>query len=315
MPGTYGEAWRTVRLYAPAAPTMLCREWVNVAYQQLTRSRSWAFLRSELRLTIAAARSLASVGVTLGSTTVTSAGLFLAADAGRQFAVGSFPVYTIQTVTDVNTLRLDRAYGETTAPAAAAKVFDGYATMPVDFGSFRLIADPYNQRRLAYWIHEDQLNILDPNRTSSDTGPRLLAARAFSTYTPTLGRVQYEYWPQPSSARSYPALYNRQVPKLVDGDALLGVLADAGPVLVVGALAQAARWPGTPDLKNPYFNVELARAHDATFREDVQKLSLRDDSQYPDDLQMVHWEHWPLADLAYNDQSLRSSDATVADLF
>lgn len=311
---SYGEVWRTVRLYAPAAPTMLCREWVNVAYKLLTRSRSWGFLRAELRLTISASRSL-TVGVTLGSATVTSAGLFLAADQGRQFAVGSYPVYTVQTFTDVNTLVLDRAYGETTAPAASAKVFDAYATMPADFGSFRLIVDPYNQRRLAYWIHEDQLNLLDPTRFSSDTGPRVLASRAPSTYTPTLGRIQYEYWPQPTAARSYPALYNLQADSLVDGDTLTGVLADSGQILIDGALAQAARWPGTPDLKNPYFNADLARSHDASFREGIQKLSLKDDNQYPDDLQMVHWERWPLADLAYNDQSLRATDAIVADLY
>ena len=101
----------------------------------------------------------------------------------------------------------------------------------------------------------------------------------------------------------------------MDGDILTGVLADAGQVLIDGALAQAARWPGTPDLKNPYFNLDLARSHDASFREGVQKLALKDDNQYPDDLQQVHWEQWPHADLAYNDQSLRASDATVADLF
>jgi hypothetical protein len=314
MPQTFGDVWRVTRLHCPAAPTFLAREWVNQAWKQLGASRSWGFLRGELDLTINAARTIATLTVTRGSATVTSAGLFVAADQGRQFKVANFPVYTVQTFTDVNTIVLDRVYGEPTGTTPGT-IFDGYATMPADFSSFRIIADPYNQRRLAFWITEDQLNLLDPNRLNSDTGPRCLVARAPSTYTPTLGRIQYEYWPQPTSDRNYPAIYNKQVDNLIDGDTFNGVMADGAEVLLEGALAMAAQWPGTVDARNPYFNLELARAKQASFREGVQKLALKDDTQYPEDLQTVHWERWPLADLAYHDRSLRASDATVADLY
>lgn len=315
-PQTYGDCWRTVRLYCAAAPTFLAREWVNVAWKQLAASRRWGFQRGELRLTINAARTVSPVTVTRGSATVSSAGLFLAADAGRQFRVGSqAAAYTIQTVTDVNTIVLDQAYGDASSATASASIHDGYATMPVDFGSFRLIADPYNQRRLAFWIHEDELNVLDPARQASDTGPRLLAARAPSTYTPTLGRMQYEYWPRPTADRSYPALYNKQADNLNDTDTFTGVLADGAQVLIAGALAQAAQWPGTRDQPNPYFNATLAVTKQREFLDGIQKLALRDDEIYPDDLSRIHWERWALADLAYNDQSLRATDATLADLY
>jgi hypothetical protein len=283
----FSDCWRTVRLYVPAAPTFLVREWVNVAWKQLTASRRWGFLRGELVLTIAASRAISSCVVTTGSPTVTAAGLFVAGDAGRQFQVATYPTYTIQSVTDANTIVLDRAYGEPSSAAAVALVLDAFATMPADFGSFRVIADPYNQRRLAFWITEDQLNVLDPTRMAGDTGPRVLVARAPSTYTPTLGQVQYEYWPRPTAARSYPALYNKQADTLND----------------------------TGDRPNPYFNATIARDKQLEFRQGIQSLSLRDDEQYPDDLATVHWERWPLADLAYNDQALRSTDATVADFY
>lgn len=314
MAETFGDVWRRVRLHVPAAPTFLVREWVNTAWKPLGRMRHWSFLQGELRLTIAAARSLAAVTVTNGSTSVTSAGLFLAADQGRQFRVSTFPIYTIQTFTDINTIVLDAAYGETGATAAAT-VFDGYATMPADFESFRLIADPYNQRRLAFWISADQLNILDPTREASDTGPRLLAQRPPSTYTSTLGRPQYEYWPRPTAARSYPAFYNKMAARLDDTTTFTGVLAEAADILVNGALAQAALWPGTPDKPNPYFRREIHQEKQAEFLAGIQQLSLRDDDQHPDDLATVHWERWPLADLAYNDQALRATDASVADLY
>ena len=314
MAQTYSEVWRAVKLHASAAPTFLVREWVNEAYKQLARSRSWAFLRGELALTINAARTVASVTVTRGSATVTSVGLFLAADNTRQFRIQTFPSYTIIAFVDVNTITLDRPYGEDDA-VASAEIYDGYATMPADFKSFRIIADPYNQRRLAFWITEDQLNMLDPTRQSSDTGPRLLAARSPSVHPSTLGRIQYEYWPRPTQNRSYPAIYNKQSTDWSDGQSFSGVLADAGDVVQVGALAQAAKWPGTTDKPNPYFNLALADRLEQEFLLKVQQIALDDDEHYLDDLGTVHWEHWPLADLAYNDQALRSTDASINDLY
>jgi hypothetical protein len=314
MPQTFGDAWRTVRLYVPSAPTFLVREWVNVAWKGLARSRHWSFLFGELRLTIAASRALALVTVTQGSATVTSAGLFLAADAGRQFRMTSFPAYTVQTFTDANTLQLDIPYGEASV-VAPATIYDGYATLPADFESFRLIADPYGQHRLAFWISADQLNMMDPTRQASDSGPRVLVQRPPSTYLPTLGQVQYEYWPRPTAARSYPAVYNKMGARIDDTTVFSGVLAQGAEVLIDGALAQAALWPGTPDRPSPYFNPLIAREKKAAYLDGIQHLSLRDDDQSPDDLATIHWERWPLADLAYNDQSLRATDATVADLY
>lgn len=314
MADTYGDAWRRVRLYVPAAPTFLAREWVNVSWKRLAKLRHWTFLRGETRLTTQAARTL-TVGVTTGSISVTSAGLFVAGDAGRQFRGAAFPIYTIQAVVNANTITLDQAYGEASNVGLTATIFDGFATLPADFESFRLVADPYTQRRLAYWITEDQINLLDPAWSASDGARALVARGGGSTYGPTLGAVQYTYWPRVSAARSYPAIYNKQAARVDDTTIFRGVLADGVEVLIAGALAEAALWPGTPDQPNPYFNAGTAAAQKAAFLDGVQHLSLRDDDQAPDDLATVHWEHWPLADLAFNDVSLRASDATVSDLY
>jgi hypothetical protein len=48
---TYGDVWRTVRLYCPSAPTFLAREWVNVAWKQLLAARRWGFMRGDLTVT------------------------------------------------------------------------------------------------------------------------------------------------------------------------------------------------------------------------------------------------------------------------
>lgn len=51
MAEDFGYCWRTVRLYCPAAPTFLAREWVNAAWKQLLGARRWSFMRGELTLT------------------------------------------------------------------------------------------------------------------------------------------------------------------------------------------------------------------------------------------------------------------------
>src|SRR3990167_756395 len=143
MAQSFSEVVRTVRLYASTAPLFLVRDWVNDAYKDLARLRNWSFLRGVMDLNIQASRAVASVAVINGSQTVTSALLFLGADVGRQFAVGTFPVYTIVEVPDLSTITLDRPFtGTTDAAVLTAKIFDAYAVMPTDFGSFRTIVDP-----------------------------------------------------------------------------------------------------------------------------------------------------------------------------
>lgn len=306
--------WRTVKLHASAAPTFLVREWVNDAWKQLTRFRPTAnYLRVSAALTINASRSIA-VTATRGSATLTSAALFVAADVGRTFRMATFPNYTIIAFTDASTVTLDRVYGEADA-SSTGEIYDGYATMPEDFGQFDIIADPYNQRRLAFWITQEQINMLDPTRQSGDTGPRLLATASPSPVTATLGRMRYEYWPRPTAARSYPYYYFKQGANLADSFAFTGAMSEAGDVLQTGALAQCAKWPGTSDKPNPYFNMGLADRLEKDFIDGCQKLSLRDDDQGGSDYLRVDWDRWPLADLAYNDQSLRATDATIADLY
>lgn len=313
MAQTYSEVWRAVKLHASAAPTFLVREWVNEAWKTLSRKRQWAFRRKLGVIQLTAERSV-SVTVTKGSATVTSAAAFLAADNARQFRIAPAMMYTIIAVVDPSTITLDRIYGEEDASATAA-IFDGYFVTPADFGAFDLIGDPYNQRRLGFWITMDQLNILDPTRAVSDSGPRILGAAPPSTHPSTLGRMQYELWPHPTTARSYPFTYFLQAADLTDNTTFSGVLADGGDVLQVGALAQAAKWPGTHDKPNPYFNLALADRLEKEFDLKCQMLALRDDDQQGQDLTRVHWEHWPLADLAYNDMALRSTDASILDLY
>lgn len=316
MPDTYGAVWRMVKLHCPAAPTFLVREWVNDAWKQLTRFRPTAnYLRVLSAIQIAAARTVADAAFTVLSDTVTSAGgNFDATDEGREIRVGTYPSYTIISFDSANQITLDRPYGEASVTGDAS-IYDAYATVPDDFQEFDMIIDPYNQRRLAWWITQDQLSIMDPTRTVSDSGPRCLVAASPSPVESSLGRMRFEFWPRPTAARSYTCTYYKKGQGLSETFAFTGAMSDAGDVLQTGALAQAARWPGTNDVPNPYFNLGLGDRLQKEFEAGMQKISLRDDDIQGTDLASVNWSRWPLADIAYNDEALRSSDATVLDYY
>jgi hypothetical protein len=236
---TYGDCWRTVRLYCPAAPTFLAREWVNTAWKQLLAARRWGFMRAELTLAVLA------------------------------------------TDTDV--------------------------TLPTDFASFKVVVDVSRQVRISFTHSLDELTCADPGNVAG--GPvTALVALAPSTVVATLGQARYQLYPH-GSASTLTAVYHRQGARLNDTSILTGVLADGGEVLIAGALAHAAEWPGTPDKPNPYFNATLGQTKRQEFTYGIQMLSLRDDEQYPDDL----WDSWPMCDCGGlgSTHDLRTTDAVA----
>jgi hypothetical protein len=235
MADDYGYCWRTVRLYCPAAPTFLAREWVNAAYKQLAAYRHWGFLRGEVTIT---------------------------------------PLPT-----------------------------DLSLIVPADFGAWKVIVDQARQVRISYTHSLDDLARADPGGTTQGQVLALVA----STPDPITGRARYLYYPHGSSS-TLTAVYHRQADRLTDTSVFSGVLATGGEVLVAGALAQAALWPGTPDKPNLYFNAGLAQAKATEFRLGLQALSLRDDEQYPDDL----WDSWPEECGCLDSGDIRTTDASAS---
>jgi hypothetical protein len=234
----FGYCWRTVRLYCPAAPTFLAREWVNAAWRQLLAFRHWGFLRAQL------------------------------------------------TVTPLPT--------------------DQYLVVPADFSCWRVIVDQSRQVRIPFRYSLTELAIADPGQTAQGQVMALVAATP-STDPLTLGRARYLYHPYGATS-TLTCVYDRMPSRLDDTSVFPGVLAQGGgAVLIEGALAQAALWPGTGDKPNPYFNAGLATAKANEFRIGIQSLALHDDEQYPDDL----WDSWEECDCcALEGADPRSTDAS-----
>jgi hypothetical protein len=315
MAYTFEQCWRKVLLYAPEVPVFLAREFVQQAFGRLAESRPWAWKRKEVHLTTLASRTLA-ITFTAGSTAITSAAGFVASDAGRQIRVpgAPIPLYTINTFTDASTAVLLEPYRGSSG-AADVTILDAYLVCPEDFGSFLTIADPQNQRQIPFWITEDVLNGMDPHRSTSGDAGRLLVSKEYSRATPTLGRLLYEWWPHPSAARTYPALYLKRPQTLLDTDILPGVLSQRGDVLITGALAECAAWPGTAARPNPYFNLQTHQLKKRQFEQDLLALQLRDDDQFPMDYPTLPWHEMAAWQMAYDTNLLRSSDATLASYY
>jgi hypothetical protein len=311
---TFRDVWGYVALHVPVAPVGLVQSWVQDAYDSVVGRRHWSFLRKTQLLTTLASRSL-TVTLTQGLTTITSAALFVATDAGRQLRVGAnTPIYTIDVVTDASNATLTQAF-TATGGAQTVTISDIYLPMPADFRSIYTVTDMALQRPIAWWIGRDRLDLFDPGRIASDSRFRVMASAELSRVTSLVGRYTYEAWPYPTAAGVYVLEYFTRTDTLTDDTTFLGPLATWTNALQKGALADAAKWPGTATQKNPYFNLALARRLDEEFDALVKALDVMDDDVYLMDLQSVDLSKFGLAALSADTTLMRQIDATLADYY
>jgi hypothetical protein len=311
---SFGQLWRKMRLYVPGAPVFLVKEWVEHAFKSIADRRGWVFMQSQGQITWDDNRPNLAVTLTRGSRTVTSVGLFSSADVGRQFAQGTYPIYTIVACDNANQITLNEPYyGLVDGAVTDAQILDAYAVMPANFSQFLVVCDPVNQRLIPWWATQEEITLVDPTRTSADSVPRLLVASSPSTNPATLGQMTYEYWPKPTAqgALQYYS-WNRPV-ALRDDTIFRGVLGTRPDILLRGAQAQAALWPGTADRKNPYFNIALASHLDEQFEQLITQIDLRDDDQSPQSWETIPWARFNQWAWAYNTHLLQRTDATLAD--
>ena len=304
---TFSDVFRIVRLHCPLAPLHLVRFWTQEAYRQVCDRRPWSWLRSENEFLITAQKTAGTVTVTNNSAAVVGVGTaFAASDVGRQFRSGtSGPVYSIATHTDATNITIDRVYGGTTAAGASYTILDAYVTMPADFLRFISVLDTSNNWQLHLWITEAELNAWDAQRSSTGT-PWALVNRRRSSLAATVGRAQYELWPYQTSAKGYPYYYIRNPESLADTDTLQDPLNSRSDILVMGAIAQCAGWPGLEGRNNPYFNPTLAASKQKEFSANVDRMEVLDEETYLTWMETTNFQRWPFAPI--DAQYLQSHD-------
>lgn len=309
---TFYDLWMSMRLYVPGAPVFLLQKWMKNVFRELVDRRMWSWQLSEGQLVWQDARDLAEVTVAFGSREVDSAALFVAADVGRNFRVGTYPIYTVVQMITPSRILLDRPYEGTGADGVItdnATILDAYVTLPPSFESFVAVLDPVNQRQIPWWATWQELDVIDPIRMAAESVPRLLAAATPSVLPATLGQTRYEYYPKPISHGALQYIAKAVPFSMGDTDPLPGLLQHRQDVVEAGMLAKAARWPGTADVKNPYFNLALAREQQAEFERLANQLDIRDDDVYQQSIDRYPWHRWNAWTWAYDTHLLQQTDA------
>lgn len=94
------------------------------------------------------------------------------------------------------------------------------------------------------------------------------------------GQKRFELWPRPiNTGYVFPYIYRRVPPPLTDAQPQLPEpLARRGDVVLEKALAKCASWPGTDTMRNPYYDLQLARMHELKAAAMINELELKDDA-------------------------------------
>lgn len=302
---TFADAWRSAAAKCSAVDPLIVRDFAQGVYKHLAAARIWSWRRAQAGFRIAASRDLTAT-FTADSTTVTSTAAFVAADLGREIRVGTYPIYTIAAFVSTSEVTLDRAY-EGSSGAETAQILDAYVTVPDTFDQFILVIDPVQQCRIGHWYTQEELSMFDPVRQNTGSG---LARGLFAARPNADGLLQYEVWPYSTAAYALPYWYATSVVDLTDDADLPGILRHRADVIETGARAECAKYPGTPALKNPYFNLELCEKLERELADLTRQIAIRDDDQYAQDL--VQYHTWPLATLAPTADYLRRTDAPAS---
>lgn len=289
---TFLDITRNLRLYVPQLPIPLAQQFIRDRYRRTLAQRDWSGTRREGEFLLSAMKSDGTVAVTRSSATVTGTSTtFASTDVGRQFKVGvGSPVYTITAVdAGAQTLTLDRVWGAASASSQTYYIIDAYLTPPDHFMRFTTIVDPLQGWTLRHWVTQDELNAMDPQRTFFGQ-PYLLADKFFNNATAgaTDPKPMYEAWPYNQGTRVLYYNYIIRVPDLIN-DTDVPIWPINTDVLVSGALADVARWPGTPDQPNMYYSrPDYWKSYEIDFQDKLITLERQDEDVY-----MTMLQQWP----------------------
>lgn len=287
---TFESLWKSVLLRCSVAGPMLSQQFVNYAFRDLIEKRKWSWSIAQSQFVFPNQYVTGTVTVTNQSNAVTGAGTaWTSAMIGYQFRVNTLtPIYTITAVNSATSLTLDQPWGAASASGLNHQIYIAYQIPPTDFHAFTTVWDPNFSWALWTTCSQAELNSYDAQRASQGT-PYVVAdfdytSLAFggATISPALPR--FEIWPQQTSAYVIPFMYERRFPDLNDSNGELPRFIP-GNVLLEGALAQCARWPGpSAETRNPYFSLPLAQMHQAIYDKQVRELEINDDNLYGRDV-------------------------------
>lgn len=283
----FRDLWGDVLLMAPNTPLPVAQRMVNVAYRRALDSFRWSGLRGESAFYIPAGVTATGIAVVNGSLTVTlPLGTLSASVVGHQFFVGGrSPYYTItafdQPLGLNDQITLDRPYGGVDVASATVSVQLVYLTPVSDFLQFTDVRDVTNNWRWMGLTTVEYLDKFDAQRSYSGTSYVLAAVPPA-----TNGAIpRYEIYPRPpiETPVSYPYRYIRRPAELTAATDV-PIYPMRTETLRYGALAELAKWPGTADRPNPYFDPNIFAEQESAFQDSLGRDNRIDQEINPTDI-------------------------------
>src|SRR5215813_763995 len=210
----------------PGLDILTARNLVNKAWLDIREDGLWSWLTAEGPLAVPNVVSAGLATVTNGSPLVvgdaTAAAVWITLalanpplaspvlGQGRQFRIGTgSPIYNIIAFDGVNTITLDRNYGESSVTMNYQIYRSYYAPpTPADFLRYMSITNigfAYTISGKFLTFNQEQLNRMDPQRGSQ--GDAYVNA---SYRTAADGSPVYELWPAPVNTNAYIAIYQKR---------------------------------------------------------------------------------------------------------
>ena len=219
---TFQYYWNELLSWVPQLDPQLAQKLVNRAWRDIQDSRHWSFNLVQGNITTPAAVTAGSAAATQGSLSVigdaTAAAAWIVVGAPaliqRQFRIVSGPIYNITAFDGVNTLTLDRVYGETSATTATYQIYQCYYPPP-DPAFLRWVSflDAVNGFPLITDWTKQEIDRIDPKRGATGLPYRVASFRVNPTYssgTTFTGQTMFELWPGPTALYTYVVLYQRR---------------------------------------------------------------------------------------------------------
>lgn len=255
----------------------MAREFVRMTYRQVIGDHSWADTRKDAEILLPDAYSTGTIDVTNGSATITGTGTAWTTDMlYRQILVGSIaPFYTIIAVDDLTqTLTIDRDYENASETEATYSIGQYYVEFPTDLYVLERVRDQANGWYLiAQTYNQEYLDRVDVRRQSTGT-PTLVVPAPYRTASDGTVIPRYEFWPRVNAQRFYS--YRYRVNPELDSNTDRIISALSPEVLVYGALAHCAAWPGVSGKQNPFFSMETHALYKKMYDEALQNSIQQD---------------------------------------
>lgn len=266
-----------VRQWNPDVPGPMAARWIQNAYRKVIDFRLWYGLLIRGQIVVPSVYSTGTATFTLGSAQVTGIGTAWTTDmVNRQIRQGfSTGWYNIQSVDPTNqTLTLDLPWGNQSASGGYQIVQTWVSPGP----NIKRILEMVNQRqgwRMKMDMPQAVANYFDTWRVT--TGWTFLCLNKEPRAD---GSPVYELYPAPTFQQCFPYLAYVQPPDLKE-DADYPVTFVRSDILVLEGIKEALLYRGK---SSRYYDPQTAAVKAKEFQEELFKMSLNDDNQYPKDL-------------------------------